>query len=372
MRVLAPASLILLVGSWVCAADLTWHPATAVDLGKAVHPPYMLRHEAKLQVAPDAAIAVFFLERHRRAGDISVPDDQFVALDILTGKELTRRPGIFGLFELRAIAPGGADLLVATPCPGFGCDELSLWSLASTSRRAIDGRGADSTAFSPDGMHLAVQDLEASDESAPDAGPAPTSAERQTLRILDLRDGQEHVFVIPREQQETDRAFVRYAWSADGGSLLVAFPFTEARRGESVSPGVGLSEESWQTPGSTLYRLDLASGVWKRLGALPSTFAGFALDGRIAVWRSPQKRAFALVSPGLLEPDQANAEWWKRYAAHAGFEEILPESSTARCFVEWLFLGEHRSYALIWREVAPGRGLPELWERGGISPKPNP
>jgi hypothetical protein len=322
----------------------------------------MVGHMEKVEVAPDARVLVLFVERHRRANEAPVPADEFIALDLSSGKEIARRPGIFGLFELRAIAPDGSEVLVAEPCPGFSCDNLSLWSLHDAARKAIGGRGASPGAFSPDGRRVAVQDTKASDAPSLD-GAASGGGVRLTLVIIDLADNESRTFLVPEDQGPASEGFLRYAWDRDGTNLLVAIPVSEAQPQGPASVGKAAAGNPWTAPIAVLYRLEIRSGAWDRVGFLPSMFAGFGSPGEVVVWDSPKKEAFASVSVDQLKADGGTGEWWTRFAAGTRFERIVPADLTGHRSVDRLFLGEHRSYALVWRKSGAWSQVPEVWER---------
>ena len=364
----------LLFATTAAAGEPPWRPVQGFSFPTPLEQAGEHRRLAGEVVAPDAGVIVFGLRWDRKAANTG-RQDLVVGADLTSGKELFRATTSLILARLVALSPDGLDWLMADPCPGFGCDELSLRSRTGKARtipgseglqdpRETGGAdilvvGAGAAAFGPGGQHLAVRGVASLLVVSPDGSAPPRRIGKPAVVVLGLDGKGMRWFPVPPEETEKENYSWPYAWSQDGASLFVAFPRDDHLRDSSLS-----ESKTWQEPFFILYRIDLQDGAWHRLCQLPYGFAGFGAGSQVIVWESSRKSAFAVVPIELLESVHADGVWWNRYRADARFERVVPAALEPEAMVGRLFIGARRAYALVLRRtVEHPSGVPEMWER---------
>jgi hypothetical protein len=374
MKRIVQGPVVLLFAATAVAGQPTWRPIQSFSFPAPLEQAGEHRRVVGQVVAPDAGVIVFGLRWDRKTANTG-RQDLVVGADLTSGKELFRLETSLILAGLVALSPDGLDWLMASPCPGFSCDELSLWSRTGEVR-AIPGPGglherrgtsvadilvvsADAAAFGPGGQRLAVRGVATLYAASPDDTAPPNRTREPAIVVLGLDGKKMRWFPVPPEETGKKNYSWPYAWRQDGASLFVALPQDDHLRDSSFSVS-----EAWQQPFFILYRLDLEDGGWHRLCQLPYGFAGFGGGSRVIVWESSRKAAFAAVPIELLESVHADGAWWDRYRTDADFECVVPAALEPEARVDRLFLGDRRAYALILRKTAEyPSGVPEIWKR---------
>lgn len=365
-------SMLLSMAAPVVAGDAAWQPVSTFAFPATKVQDGRYRHVGSIEIAPDAGVAVFFLSWN--VAEKGLPDT-IIASDLVSGKELSQHEGVFLNARFSGISPNGQKaILVPSVLAGYG-NAPSLWSrsggiqgiygprpptgrpegkVVARATIAQAGRGC----FSPDGRRIAlVGDEEGGTRATSEGGTE--SVYHPAIVVLNLDGTSDSVFAIPRVEWDTPHEGWHCTWSRDGSSLFVAI----SQRHKTYAK---MGPEVWREPSAALWRLDLDTGSWRRLADLPLTFGGFTATEEVVVWDSNvfPRRQILRVPISTLDSVRADGNWWAQFAPSARFERIIPADSDPYLTVVAVYIGEHRSYALVVRGTRNEPNEPkEIWER---------